>query len=171
MPGAAETTFPRCPERHLDVWCLHRISHRAHRAESVILPGGGEVGREMPLTNANVLVYCAKNGLHPADVLCHRVNAQDCPYALETPSYKNRMLWVDGVVVLQFFRDAPNQEAVLEAFEAAGWPHRVESVLPRPLPCDVVRHQLSNTVSTIEKAPDPDPLPGRKGHASRSLGT
>ena len=40
-------------------------------------------------------------------------------------------LWWKGRLVRRFLHDAENQTAVLAAFQAAGWPGRIDNPLPR----------------------------------------
>ncbi len=104
----------------------------------------------MPLTDADLRAHCAKRGLRLADAVCQRAGGLKCPYR---PCYDSlrRELSVPGRVVREFHRDAENQIAILEAFEKAGWPPRIENVFPRPMPWEVVRHRLSNAVSELNE--------------------
>ncbi len=135
MADHAETTLPRCPWRHLDVWCLHRMNHGA---ESVMLPGEGEAAREMPLTNADVLAHCAKTGRRPADVLCRTVQGLDCPIERETPGYDSlRHMLLLGGALRRFLPAAENQGgpldrlvARLKSREPAAWGHLLRKFAP-----------------------------------------
>lgn len=59
-----------------------------------------------------------------------------------------RELVVDGQIVKRFRLPAPNQEAVLEAFEEEGWPPRVYDPLP-PQPEQDSKRRLHETIKAL----------------------
>jgi len=60
------------------------------------------------------------------------------------PSFEGRELKIGGMVIRRFYRLAPNQMAILDAFQAQGWPPWIENVLDSGTPdsggrlCDAV---------------------------------
>lgn len=60
----------------------------------------------------------------------------------------HRELVVDGQVVKRFRVPAPNQEAVLTAFEEEGWPHRVFDPLP-PVDSTDAKQRLHETIKSL----------------------
>jgi hypothetical protein len=136
----------------LDIWCSKRINNPRHGAEADRLPGAGEAGQEMPLTNADILAHCAKRGLPVAEVLCRRVNGLDCPNGTGTPHYDatRRVLSLQGVKLLQFDRGPGNQIAILEALQDAGWPDRIENPLGPHRVWDA-KHDVSDAVGELNE--------------------
>lgn len=157
MPDPSAATLRPCMWRFLDVWCFRRMDDAWHGSEGSTETRTGHARQEMPLTKAAIRCTWLTPGRQEADVLCPRVNGLSCPYALGPPDYKStiRKLFVRGLKVLEFHRDAENQIAILEAFQAAGWPRRIENIFRRPLPCDDVRHRLSDAVRELNRRQNP----------------
>lgn len=64
-----------------------------------------------------------------------------------------RELTFGGRLVKRFRRPAPNQEAILTAFEGLGWPERIDDPLPSvPDVCPVVR--LRETIKSLNRGQD-----------------
>ncbi len=61
---------------------------------------------------------------------------------------QRRILRMDGCVVKQFQTPSPSQEAVLMAFEEAGWPAAIDDPLP-PHPGQDARRRLRNTIQSL----------------------
>ncbi len=91
-----------------------------------------------------------------ADVLCRRVNGPDCPFEEDTPRFDpvRRTFSYAGRVLRQFRKKAENQEKILQAFEIAGWPRRIENPFGRSNLWDP-QHRLSNTVSNLKRHQKP----------------
>ena len=145
-----------CRWRHLEVWCLRRMRDPAYGAENNIPLGDRDAGQAMPLTNAGVLAHCARTGRNLADVFCRRVNGLECRYDRKTPSYDpvRRTFSFRGEVLRQFRDQAENEEPILQAFEKAGWPARIENPLPRAMLCHT-RHALSDAVRNLSRHQSP----------------
>ena len=74
------------------------------------------------------IVWARTNPADPTTLsLCGDANDALC-----TPRWdpKNRILSFGGRIVKRFGRLSPNQEAILNAFEEEGWPHRIHDPLP-----------------------------------------
>ena len=67
---------------------------------------------------------------------------------------QRRQLLLDAVVVRQYHREAENQFSVLRAFQAQGWPFRIENALGRQKRLGI-RHRLSDTVANLNKHQKP----------------
>jgi hypothetical protein len=75
-----------------------------------------------------------------------------CQVAKEAPRYdasRRALSWCD-VVVKRLKRDAPSQEAVLEAFEAVGWPQRIDDPLEEVYGLDA-KERLRETVKSLNR--------------------
>jgi hypothetical protein len=57
-------------------------------------------------------------------------------------------------VVKELLRDAPTQEAILAAFEAAGWPGRIADPLPEDRAVDA-KQRLRDTVKNLQRGVAP----------------
>ena len=66
----------------------------------------------------------------------------------------SRTLWVHGVAVREFHRDADNQAPVLEALQDAGWPPKLYSVFRGNLLLEP-KHRLSDTIRELNKHQTP----------------
>ena len=94
--------------------------------------------QKIPHSNAEVVAHCAKTGLPVADALCHTVTGLDCAYASATPKFDATTgeLSLCGDVLLQLSGKAENQIRILQAFQVAGWPHRIENPFRQHMPWD-----------------------------------
>lgn len=70
------------------------------------------------------------------------------------PSFEGRELKIGGMVIRRFYRLAPNQMAILGAFQAQGWPPEVDNALGQDMAKDV-RHRLSDAVAALNKHQTP----------------
>lgn len=61
---------------------------------------------------------------------------------------RQRRLWMNGVIVREFHRPAPNQEAILAAFEGQVWPHCILDPLPPTWGKNVKKH-LNETIDNL----------------------
>ncbi len=122
------TAPPLCPRRHLHLWCLRHIKDQ--RQDGTTQAGGSPAAKEIPGTNAEVIDYCVRIGLTLPDALCGAIKGTNCPHPVNAVYYNSwsRTLWVHGVAVREFHRDADNQAPVLEALQDAGWPPKLYSV-------------------------------------------
>jgi hypothetical protein len=68
-----------------------------------------------------------------------------------------RQLWLGSELVKQFARLAPHQSAILEAFQAAGWPTRIDNPL-RQAPTAwlaVAKRRLRQTIDNLNRGMTP----------------
>ncbi len=149
VTGRSEKTLPACPSRHPDNWCFRPLNDRRYAGEGILRPEGGEVAHAMPLTKTDILALVARSGRPAADLLCRAFNDLPCPYR---PRYDSvhRKLFLGDEELRQFFRKAENQMPILEAFEAAGWPPRIENPLSRAKKLEPER-RLSDAVKALNK--------------------
>jgi hypothetical protein len=63
---------------------------------------------------------------------------------------ERRVLWWRGRVVKELRREAPGQEPVLAAFEARGWPERVDDPLEDEVGVDP-KQRLRDTVKNLNR--------------------
>src|SRR5262249_20753115 len=69
-----------------------------------------------------------------------------------TPSWDRdrRELRLGGVLVKRFKAPAPNQEAILAAFEEEGWPPRIDDPISPQLSQDP-KHRLHDTINALNR--------------------
>jgi hypothetical protein len=78
-------------------------------------------------------------------------HAADCePRPLPCWDESRRQLWLGDRVVKYFRQPAPNQEAILSAFEEEGWPPRIDDPLP-PLAGRNPREHLRDTIVNLNR--------------------
>jgi hypothetical protein len=63
----------------------------------------------------------------------------------------SRQLWYGDVVCKQYKRGAPCQEAILQAFEDQGWPHRILNPFPH-------KSKLAETISDLQESVRGSPI-------------
>jgi len=87
---------------------------------------------------------------HPLEILSRLVAA--LLRMAEWPLWKesDRELWWHGTLLKQFRHDAAYQRCVLAAFQAAGWPSRIDDPLPRRRDCNRKQH-LRETIKSLNR--------------------
>ncbi len=110
---------------------------------------GGEVGPERPLSKAEIVERIEKSGRCAKDLRCRALEGLDRPHC-PCCCWWRRELSLAGKVLRQFHRKAENQIAILEAFQEAGWPERIESPFRSPMPYDP-KHRTSDAVGELNE--------------------
>ncbi len=142
----------------LDAQFLHERGVTAAQLEALIgagyverraRPDGGE-GRCLAAPAGTCLV------LTPAGMSLAAGLLRPAPGTRELPHYDRfkRTLSFRGVVVKQLRRRAPNQEAVLLAFEERGWPEEIDNPLP-PDEGTAPAVQLHDTLKSLNHDQEP----------------
>ena len=91
-------------------------------------------GHPRPLTILAMHDFLLKTGLGAADVGCRVLDGHDCPYAWPIPRYDRdlRELWLGDALIHCFAPQAKKEIAVVEMFEAQGWPRCIHDPLGDP---------------------------------------
>jgi hypothetical protein len=119
---------------------------------------GVMVGRTCVVLTETGAKFARGRRLRRADRLAHSPrtiplngHAADCELGLLPCWDESRRQLLLGDRVVKYFRQpAPNQEAVLSAFEEEGWPPRIDDPLPPP-PGGSQREHLHNTIMNLNR--------------------
>ena len=98
---------------------LVKLTEHLDEKTCFVLTRAGVLRARANPTDPTTFHLCRDDATTPTDAIC-------------TPRWaeKARVLTVGGPIVKQYKRPSPNQEIILKAFEAEGWPYHINDPLP-----------------------------------------